>query len=175
MILFFVKSIPDSDAFVRYCYTHYKNIMRGNGCEAPDEIDIIREGNSKPRAAQEGVYFNLSHSADVTMLGISHTEIGVDIEKVRELDYKKFDFIDADSLESFFEKWTEREAYLKMTGEGLTCFRAEIPEDAHFERFDVFDGFKTCVCAEEQSVVAYEIDARELEIPNDGDRQGDIK
>ena len=51
----------------------------------------------------------------------------MDIEKIRDIDYKKFNFIDADDLEDFFEKWTERESYLKFTGEGLSAFRREIP------------------------------------------------
>ena len=94
----------------------------------------------------------------MTLCGISHSEIGVDIEKIREIDYKKFDFIDAQDVEDFFEKWTERESYLKFTGEGLSGFRKEIPDDAHFEHFSVWDEYHACVCAEEQNVIAYEID-----------------
>lgn len=97
------------------------------------------------------------------MLGISHTPIGVDIEKIRDIDYSKFTFMDAEDTEDFFEKWTERESYLKWTGEGLSNFRCEIPKDAHFEHFPVYDGYHACVCADEQSIVAYEMDLNQMD------------
>ena len=97
------------------------------------------------------------------MLGISHSEIGVDIEKIRPVNFQKFSFMDADDERDFFRKWTERESYLKYTGAGLKDFRCAIPEDAHFEHFDVFEGYDACVCAEEQNITAYEIDLSQVE------------
>ena len=129
----------------------------------PKEVEIVRKEGEKPRFDTEEAYFNLSHSGGVMMLGISHSPIGVDIEKIRDIDYKKFDFIDADDLEDFFEKWTERESYLKFTGEGLSAFRREIPSEAHFEHFPVWDEYHACVCADEQNIIAYEIDLGAIE------------
>lgn len=163
MILFFAKGRADSDAFIRYCYSHYRDIIGGNGGELPKEINIVRGQNKKPRCREPGIYFSLSHSRGVTMLGISHSEIGVDIEKKRPIDYEKFKFIDARNPEEFFERWTERESYLKFTGEGLSALKCEIPEDAHFEHFPVFGDYHACVCAEEQSIIAYEIDIKAVE------------
>ena len=71
--------------------------------------------------------------------------------------------MDAEDTEDFFEKWTERESYLKWTGEGLANFRCEIPKDAHFEHFPVYDGYHACVCADEQSIVAYEMDLNQMD------------
>ena len=129
----------------------------------PKTVEIIREEGKKPRFDTEDAYFNLSHSHGVIMLGISHTPIGVDIEKIRDIDYSKFTFMDAEDTEDFFEKWTERESYLKWTGEGLSNFRCAIPEDAHFEHFPVYDGYHACVCADEQSVLAYEMDLNQMD------------
>lgn len=70
--------------------------------------------------------------------------------------------MDAEDTEDFFEKWTERESYLKWTGEGLANFRCEIPKDVHFEHFPVYDGYHACVCADEQSIVAYEMDLNQM-------------
>ena len=137
--------------------------MAQYGADLPKEVEIVRKECEKPRFDTEEAYFNLSHSGGVMMLGISHSPIGVDIEKIRDIDYKKFDFIDADDLEDFFEKWTERESYLKFTGEGLSAFRREIPSEAHFEHFPVWDEYHACVCADEQNIIAYEIDLGAIE------------
>ena len=125
----------------------------------PETVEIIREEGAKPRFDAQDVHFNLSHSDGVLLVGISHTPIGVDIEKVRPIDFKKFDFIDAEDEQEFFEKWTERESWLKFTGEGISKFRSPIPENAHFEHFDVFGGYHACVCTEqEQNVRGFELD-----------------
>lgn len=161
MILFFARNEVESDRFVKFCYAHYRDIIGDD--ELPRRVEIIREDGKKPRFDAEDIYFNLSHSHGVIMLGISHAPIGVDIEKVRPMDFEKFPFIKADSEEEFFEKWTERESYVKMTGEGIAAIRRDIPEDAHFEHFPVYDGYHACVCAEEQNILAYEIDPAAVE------------
>ncbi len=159
MILFFAKGEIESDRFVRFCYGHYRDIMASHGNdELPTVVEIVREEGKKPRFDSDEVFFNLSHSHGVIMLGISHTPIGVDIEKIRQIDFSSFKFIEAEDEDEFFEKWTERESYIKMTGEGLKDIRKSIPEDAHFEHFPVFGEYHACVCAEEQSVIAYQID-----------------
>ena len=163
MVLFFARGEADSDKFIKFCYGHYRDIMAQYGADLPKEVEIVRKEGEKPRFDTEEAYFNLSHSGGVMMLGISHSPIGVDIEKIRDIDYKKFDFIDADDLEDFFEKWTERESYLKFTGEGLSAFRREIPSEAHFEHFPVWDEYHACVCADEQNRIAYEIDLGAIE------------
>ena len=158
MILFFARGECDSDKFVQYCYTHYRNLM-AEVADLPEHVEIIREEGAKPRFDTDEVHFNLSHSDGVLLVGISHAPIGVDIEKVRPIDFKKFDFIDAEDEQDFFEKWTERESYLKFTGEGISKFRSPIPEDAHFEHFDVFDGYHVCVyCEEPQNIRGFELD-----------------
>ena len=157
MTLFFVRGEVDSDSFVKFCYRCYRDFA-ADPSSLPQSVNIVREEGQKPRFDVEGVYFNLSHSHGVSMLGISHAPIGVDIEKVREIDVSKFPFIDASDDYDFFEKWTERESYVKWTGRGIRDIKKDIPPDAHFEHFDVFDDYVACVCAEEQNVVAYEMD-----------------
>lgn len=163
MVLFFAKGEAQSDKFVKYCYSYYRDIMSDCGNDLPQNVEIIREEGKKPRFDTEKAYFNLSHSHGVIMLGISHTPIGVDIEKIRDIDFSKFTFIDAADVEDFFEKWTERESYLKLTGEGLSNFRCEIPREAHFEHFPVYEDYHACVCADEQSVIAYEMDLSQMD------------
>lgn len=163
MILFFARGEVDSDSFVKFCYGHYRDIMASHGNDLPKTVGIVREEGKKPRFDCEDVFFNLSHSHGVIMLGISHTPIGVDIEKIRSVDFEKFDFVEAKDEDEFFERWTERESYLKFTGEGLRALRTKIPEDAHFEHFPIYGEYHACVCAEEQSIIAYEIDINAVE------------
>lgn len=158
MILFFVRGEVDSDRFISFCYDNYKNVMTTNENKYPEKCNIIREDGKKPKLDVEGVYFNLSHSHGVCVVAMSNTEIGVDIEKIRDIDYNKFKFIEANSKEEFFEKWTERESYLKYTGEGIKNIKLDIPKSAHFEHFPVFNDYHACVCAIEQNISAYEID-----------------
>ena len=161
MILFFARGECDSDKFVKYCYSHYRNIMSAVSSDLPEKVEIIREGDKKPRFDTDDVHFNLSHSHGVLLVGISHTPIGVDIEKVRPIDFKKFDFIDAKDEQEFFEKWTELESYFKFSGEGISKFRQKVPDDAHFEHFDVFDDYHACICTyEPQNIRAYELDIK---------------
>lgn len=160
MILFFTRGEVDSDKFVGYCYNYYRDII-GNE-DLPKKVSVIREEGQKPRLDTDSVYFNLSHSYGAVMLGISHSPIGVDIEKVRPIDFAKFGFIEAQDVEEFFEKWTERESYLKFTGEGLGALRCEIPKDAHFEHFPVYGDYHACVCAEEQNIRAYDINSADV-------------
>ena len=157
MILFFAKGECDSDKFIKYCYSHYRDVMSGVA-DLPESVEIIREKGMKPRFDTDVVHFNLSHSDGVLLVGISHTPIGVDIERIRPIDYKKFAFLNAEDEQDFFEKWTQMESYLKFTGEGISKFRSPIPKDAHFEHFDVFDGYHACICAEPQNIRAYELD-----------------
>lgn len=103
MVLFFAKGKVDSDKFVKFCYGHYRDIMAQYGADLPKEVEIIRSDGEKPRFDTDEAYFNLSHTDGVVMLGISHAPIGVDIEKIRDIDFKKFDFIDAANIEEFFE------------------------------------------------------------------------
>lgn len=103
MVLFFAKGEADSDKFVKFCYGHYRDIMSRYGADLPKDVQIVREEGQKPRFDTDEAYFNLSHSHGAIMLGISHSQIGVDIEKIRDIDYEKFDFIHADNVEDFLK------------------------------------------------------------------------
>lgn len=157
MILFVVKGEVNSDKFIRFGYSNYRDLCGHLHDNLPEKAEVVRDGKSKPRLDVEGVHFNLSHSHGVVVLGFSHTEIGVDVEKIRPIDHAKFNFIEAEDDEEFFEKWTERESYSKFTGEGIAVIRKPIPDTAHFEHFDFWD-YHACVCAPEQNIRAFQID-----------------
>jgi 4'-phosphopantetheinyl transferase len=104
----------------------------------PEEIQFTAAEIGKPyvAAAQNscGLQFNLSHSANLAIIGITlGRRIGVDVERFRDLDYleiaKRYfsarEYRELSTLPSehirknFFACWTRKEALLKALGEGI--------------------------------------------------------
>ena len=107
---------------------------------APLDLPFVTGVNGKPSLAPElsgsGLQFNLSHSHEMALFGVTRRhEIGVDIEWIKE-DYG-FDevaerFFTAKEVselralpvhlqrQGFFKCWTSKEAFLKAKGTGLS-------------------------------------------------------
>ncbi len=87
----------------------------------------------KPYCINYNVHFNASHSGNYTAVAVSDSEIGIDIESLREYSpavaKKHFTNDEIEYIAAakerpardrrFFELWTAKEAYLKMTGQGI--------------------------------------------------------
>ena len=107
---------------------------------APVDLPFVSGINGKPSLAPElsgsGLQFNLSHSHEMALLGVTRgREIGVDIEWIKE-DYgfdevaerfftaKEVAELRALSIhlqrQAFFKCWTSKEAFLKAKGTGLS-------------------------------------------------------
>ncbi len=93
------------------------------------ELRFARGEYGKPYLAGSRVRFNMSDSGDVALYAVTlDAEIGVDIERVRDIDGASISrrFLpepEATAVRedpaSFFRIWTRREAYLKCIGVGL--------------------------------------------------------
>jgi 4'-phosphopantetheinyl transferase len=106
---------------------------------APADIALVPDTYGKPElvaACGSGLKFNLSHSGEVALMGVSlHSPLGVDIELVRDIP----DFLaiaehhfapseieqllrlaPAQRRESFYVTWTRKEAFIKALGLGLS-------------------------------------------------------
>ncbi len=101
-----------------------------------DENDILIKNmpSGKPVAEIKGkeVLVSLTHSGDFVACAISDTPVGIDLEVKREFKPRVFkalrdserEFVakSKDEALAFLKIWTAKEAYLKMTGEGLAGF-----------------------------------------------------
>lgn len=122
-----------------------------------DKVSVL--DNGKPYFIDEtDLYFNMSHSENMVMLALGNSQIGCDIQCCQkgirgiadrfytpgekeymygvEGPFPKTDDLGSDAnndsgeiLDRFYRIWTRKEAYIKLTGEGLS---------KPFESFDVF-------------------------------------
>ncbi len=85
--------------------------------------------NGKPLA--DNCFVSISHSGDVVAVVKSDVPVGIDAEKLdTERDFKRLSkrffspaeqeyFLKRESAERFYEIWTRKESYCKISGEGL--------------------------------------------------------
>ena len=121
----------------------------------------IRIGaNGKPYI--DGMYFNISHSHNMVVCAFSDTDIGIDVEKIREWRprvAKSFHPEERTRLEKaedkdleFYKIWTMKEAYLKCLGTGITknlSFNVFEMPNIHTE---IRDGYVISVCIKEATI-----------------------
>jgi 4'-phosphopantetheinyl transferase len=104
------------------------------GCP-PREVAFRYGAHGKPRLAGSPLRFNVSHSGAVALIALAHVEVGVDVElpRARRTDAIARRFYAPGEIErlfavedpaaradAFFRLWTCKEAFLKVTGEGLS-------------------------------------------------------
>lgn len=82
--------------------------------------------------SNEEIYFNISHCDNYVICALDDNSIGVDIERVADIDLKiadrfftskERDFINSskiNKLDRFYQIWTMKESYIKAIGMGLT-------------------------------------------------------
>ena len=152
----------------------------------PKDAQIDYGEHEKPYIKGSNIYFNLSHSEEYVICAISNYEIGCDIEKIdsggekiakRFFHEKEFDRIassenEAEKLELFYELWTLKESFIKVTGQGLhlplssfqiiigdeiTIEQAFNNKEYYFQEFNVVSGYKCAVCTTEKEQLDFEI------------------
>ncbi|MCH5344806.1 MAG: 4'-phosphopantetheinyl transferase superfamily protein [Acetatifactor sp.] len=119
------------------------------------------------------MFFNLSHSGDYVICAVSEREVGADIQKMQmqgterlanrffsEEERKLLQSCDSSEhrLEIFYRLWTRKEAYGKLTGEGITAsidkdfsdLTADWMRSLIWEEFDELSGYKIACCARRQ-------------------------
>ena len=108
----------------------------------------------------ENWHFNISHTNEMMIIGISDKPIGVDIEKIRNADFRiaKQFFTEKENLyihafnekqdKRFFEIWTKKESYLKYTGYGLTVPLKSLDVCDYYHMFTTleYENFIITIC-----------------------------
>ena len=102
----------------------------------PSVIQFKLNPFGKPYLEGQKIFFNISHSHEWVLIGLSpKMEIGVDIEKIRQdlklkqLAKRFFSIEEVEQLnklpqnlvaDGFFNAWTRKEAYIKARGKGMS-------------------------------------------------------
>ena len=100
------------------------------GC---DYFDLLIYYNDCGKPLTDKFYFNIAHSRDYAIVACSSKKIGVDIEKIRDVDNKMIDFFcndkekeyvlnSKDRNKAFFTLFCLKEAYFKMLGSSIRNF-----------------------------------------------------
>lgn len=153
-------------------YTVSQVLKQLNG---PLELKMYYRGNGKPYLQDDPVYFNLSHSGNYAVCAVSSREVGVDIQEYKQADMERlarrfFSEEEQNALKActngeeqyklFYRLWTRKEAYGKLTGEGIAAvieksvlFKEEQPSVAGagddtqlFWREWELDGYSIALC-----------------------------
>ena len=128
--------------------------ITGLSCE---ELEFDTEESGKPYLKNAECHFSISHSEKMVAVAVNIAcPVGIDIEKIRPVsariakrvfsssdiryvfqgdDVPDGEITDADMQERFFRVWTYKEAYVKMTGQGIDDDIKNISYDA-----------KNCIC-----------------------------
>ena len=134
----FAENIQNSHAQERYIVS--KAIVRKLLADtkplkgvAPSDIEIKVGSNGKPYVEGRPIYYNVSHSEDLLVVAIDNAEVGVDMEHMKERNFKALTEYYFDGKESvierilqsadikteFYKQWTLTEAEIKLAGVGL--------------------------------------------------------
>ena len=123
---------------------------------SPKEVAFRCSKTGKPYADGLDIHYSLSHSGTMAVCAISDRPVGIDIEKVRNVNMRVaqkmftpkeqyYIFSDKKKIQRrFFEIWTKKEAYVKKMGTGISDFLS----------FDVMGDKSVYLVKEKKYVVA---------------------
>ena len=130
------------------------------------EKPVSFDEHGKPYVADNSLCFSVSHSGSIIAIATDKREIGLDVEELPKTERLKIadrfyhhnerEYVREaeDKLCAFCRIWTRKEAYLKMTGEGigtdLTAFDTTSPPLSDMLYTVNLDGCCLSVCSEKQ-------------------------
>lgn len=149
---------------VRSCFT-VPCTLQGLLSELAEPLPLTyRYGEKgKPYFDNTPLFFNLSHSGEYVLCAVSRQEVGADIQKIQPTDVMKlakrfFSEPECRALERcesdgerqglFFGLWSRKEAYGKLTGDGVAAALKEDMQSMDVEWGNVSppEGYALAVC-----------------------------
>ena len=140
--LFLTKKTDSTDSTVARLANKYCTLVG----LSDDDFTVARAERGKPYFPNTpSVHFSVSHSGDIFACAFSDAPVGVDIQEykhrpdeaerckkiaARFFHRDEIDALDADTVSAFYNIWTAKEAYVKLTGQGI---------DGDFSEFCIFD------------------------------------
>jgi len=130
-----------------------------------EKAEILRDERGKPYFTDMPVEFSLTHSGKLWMCLFSDSPCGLDLQIVKDCDYKAIakryffedeqEYIEENGLNGFFDIWVRKEAYCKMTGTGMFGDMPSVmePEGTYkdvsycFMELPISDDLKCAVCS----------------------------
>lgn len=108
--------------------------LEGGNEQVLTNLEYTSKGKPYIQGARQ---FNISHSGNMVVCAFSKREIGIDIEKIRNVNIKNFqsyfsddeytDIVNSSAINKlFFQYWTKKESFAKAIGEGLTISFANV-------------------------------------------------
>jgi 4'-phosphopantetheinyl transferase len=129
-----------------------------------------KQENHKPKI-EHGPFFNISHSGYMVIVGFNEkSEVGVDIEEIREIDVASMmNYFHPDEIEYlrknlndkelFYMIWTKKEAFLKACGTGIVkgLDQVSVLTDRLFyqgnwniKSIDIASDYKCAICSTDE-------------------------
>ena len=127
------------------------------------EQDVLKNEFSKPYF-ENSAHFNISHSKGIAVVCFCEEPVGVDVEKIRDVNLKIKDRFFGDTEKEqvktnsdFTKVWTAKESYIKYLGTGLSTPLNSFDVnnlDVNFLHFD-YNDYHICVCT--KNVIKFKI------------------
>ncbi len=125
--------------------------------ELEQSIEIGTHGKPYFKDKTRFPFFNISHSGDYAVCALATCEIGIDIQKIRPYSPRLLKRIltrqELEQLEQTKEKealfcklWSQKESYVKWSGQGITRELNTLEKNAWQESFSIQD-YWVCVTA----------------------------
>lgn len=143
---------------------------------SPNELILKPTIYGKPYIENaKGLYFNLSHSEKWIACALSSDEVGIDIEKISQIDFSTItNFFSTEEIKAlnsisksnkiayFYDLWTLKESFLKTIGKGLSLpldsfsitfnnvsieLKSNLNYSVFFKQYQIDPDYKLSVCS----------------------------
>lgn len=138
----------------------------------------------KPFLVNSSLEFNISHSAQWVVCAINNNSIGIDIEKIKKINYegisKRFftkqehelicSDITINKLNLFYKIWTLKESYIKEQGKGfsipMNSFEIKFMDEKNLSQIEINNTKKFCKTYESISGYIISVCSKDVNFPD---------